>query len=392
MGLKIALFNDSFPPTIDGVANAMLNYATIINSKFGKAVVVTPKYPNVVDHYPFEVYRYASINFGSQIPYRVGNPFSPITISELNNRNFDLLHVHCPFASAVLAHELTIGRNNKKPMIFTYHTKFDIDLDRFVPNRQFNKISRNFILRNINNADEVWAVSEGAIESLRNIGYQGDVLVMPNGTDFKRGKASSDEIAELERMYRVTPDELIFLFVGRMMWYKNIKLILDALKIVQDAEIAFRTFFVGDGPDRPSIEQYAREIGIYEKTIFTGAIYDRERLRAFFSRASLFLFPSTYDTSGLVVKEAAACDCAAILTRGSCASEGVVDMVSGLLAEENAESCAKKIIGAVRTPGFLERLGKEAAEKVYLSWEDSVTAAYRRYEVVVDRFLKKQNN
>ncbi len=391
MELKVGLFNDSFPPTIDGVANAVLNYAQVINARFGRAVVVTPKYPNVVDHYPFEVFRFASLHFGGQMPYRVGNPFSPVTVTELKNKQFDLLHVHCPFATAVLAHEVTLGpKRSKKPIVFTYHTKFDVDLDRYITNRHFNKLCRRFVLRNIGFADEVWAVSQGAVESLRNIGYHGDVVVMPNGTDFRRGRAEPARVEEIERMYQLEPGERIFLFVGRMMWYKNLKLILDTLREVAAAGIAFRALFVGDGPDRPAVEHYAREIGLADRLIFTGAVYDRERLRAFYSRANLFLFPSTYDTSGLVVKEAAACDCASLLVRGSCAAEGVTDGVSGLLAEETVESCAQKIVEAANAPDCLQRLGKAAAEKVYLSWEDSITAAYQRYETVVERFARSK--
>ena len=40
--LNICLVNDSFPPEIDGVANAVTNYADIITRCHGKATVVTP--------------------------------------------------------------------------------------------------------------------------------------------------------------------------------------------------------------------------------------------------------------------------------------------------------------------------------------------------------------
>ena len=40
--LKVCLINDSFPPAIDGVANAVVNYGRIINSGLGTASVVTP--------------------------------------------------------------------------------------------------------------------------------------------------------------------------------------------------------------------------------------------------------------------------------------------------------------------------------------------------------------
>ena len=42
---SVCLINDSFPPVIDGVANAVTNYASIIQRSFGDATVVTPYYP-----------------------------------------------------------------------------------------------------------------------------------------------------------------------------------------------------------------------------------------------------------------------------------------------------------------------------------------------------------
>ena len=387
---KIGLFNDSFPPTIDGVANTVLNYANIINGRFGEPIVITTKYPNVVDNYDFKVYRYYSAKLSSEMPYRVGNPFSPVTIRDISKMKLDLMHVHSPFASSVLANEVSLFSRKKIPSILTYHTKFDIDIDRFVENEIFNAVARKFVLTNINNADEVWAVSNGTVESLRKIGYEGDVVIMPNGTDFKKGKASEDQIKEIDRMYRTENEELVFLYCGRMMWYKNIKITLDALRIIANCGIKFKMFFVGDGPDRPSIEKYAKDIGINDYLIFTGSVCDREKVKAFFSRANLFLFPSTYDTSGLVVKEAAACYCASALIKGCCAAEGVEDGISGILCDdETAESFAEAIIKAVKVPNFLQVLGNAAAEKVYISWFDSIREATKRYEIVLEQYQTK---
>lgn len=391
MELKVGLFNDSFPPTIDGVANTVLSYADIINKKYGTPIVVTPKYPNVTDDYPFEVYRYFSADFKRKVPYRVGNPFSPITITELKRRNMDIMHVHCPFASAVLAKQINNAHSakNKIPVVFTYHTKFDIDIGKYVSNPKMNKIVTKFILKNISFSDEVWAVSNGGAENLRQLGFNGDIRVMPNGTDFPRKKSAESSVKKLKTMLEIKDGIPVFLFVGRMMWYKNLKLILDSLKIVSDVGVDFKAIFVGDGADRAAIEHYSKRIGLEQKTIFFGAVYDRERIRTFFSCADLFLFPSTYDTSGLVVKEAAACDCASLLVKGSCAAEGVEDEVSGLLAEENAESCAKKIIEAVRGENAFKKLGEAAGLKVYFSWDDAVDMAYNRYEEIIKNFGRK---
>lgn len=70
---------------------------------------------------------------------------------------------------------------------------------------------------------------------------------------------------------------------------------------------------MGDGNDKSDIERYIKEINMDDCAFCLGAIYDRKLVRTFFSRADLFLFPSVYDTSGLVVKEAAACACPSLL-------------------------------------------------------------------------------
>ena len=168
-----------------------------------------------------------------------------------------------------------------------------------------------------------------------------------------------------------------------MMWYKNLKIIIDSLKILKNKGIRFRMLFVGDGKDRPAVEKYAAQQGLKGYVEFTGAIYDREKLRDYYSRADLFLFPSTYDTCGLVVMEAAACDCPSVLVKNSCAAETVEDNVSGFLCEENAYSCAKTIAKAVSDLDHLKQVGKNASDMVYYSWEDAVDVAYKRYEEIV---------
>lgn len=383
MKLKIGLLNDSFPPTIDGVAGATKAYADVINAGLGEAVVIVPKYPNVIDDYDYKVYRYHSVPSDRLIGYRAGNPFSPKIVSELRNEKMDLLHVHCPFASAVMARVICSSKRSKVPMVFTYHTKFNTDIKTRVKIKQIQQIAHRFVLSNINHMDEVWVVSKKAAEDLCEFGYKGAYRVMRNGTDFKKGKATQAEIDEIDRIYRLQPDELVFLFVGRMMWYKNLKIIVDSMKILKEKGMRFRMFFVGDGKDRPAVEKYAEQAGLKCCTEFVGAICDREKLRAFYSRADLFIFPSTYDTCGLVVMEAAACDCPSVLVKDSCAAEIVDDNISGFLCEENEQSCAKTIEKAVSNIDRLKEVGKNAAKTVYYSWEDAINAAYSRYKEII---------
>ena len=46
--MNICLLNDSFPPQIDGVANAVLNYARTLTADGHLSVVAAPADPNAV--------------------------------------------------------------------------------------------------------------------------------------------------------------------------------------------------------------------------------------------------------------------------------------------------------------------------------------------------------
>ena len=142
--------------------------------------------------------------------------------------------------------------------------------------------------------------------------------------------------------------------------------------------------FIGDGDDRKEIEQYAEKCSIADRCIFTGAIHDRAELQAWYTRANLFLFPSTYDTNGLVVREAAACSLASVLIRGSCAAEGVADGRNGFLIEENLESLSA-CLSSLSTD-TMRRVGEAAGNELYLSWADAVKMAVDRYRIVIDRY------
>ena len=388
MKYNIGLFNDSFPPKIDGVANTVYNYASILSRLDVNCTVVTPKYPGIVDDYPFDVIRYSSTGVSKKLEYRVGNVVPVKTLGKLINKDFDLLHVHSPFVSSLVADEL-IKLNPGIPVVLTYHTKFDVELEKRLKVKSFLKVAKKFVLRNINLADEVWVVSEGAVESLRAIGYKGDYRVMRNGADFKKGVSPAEKTAALKKSLNIAEDELVFLFVGRMMWYKNIKLILSALRLLPNT-LKFKMVFIGDGNDRQDIENHAKHIGISKKCIFTGAVYDREVLRDYYSMSDLFIFPSTYDTSGLVVMEAAATKLPAVLIRKSCAAEGVTDGRNGFLCEENEKSLKDAILRAVSDREHLTKAGENAQSEVYCSWEDSVRIANKRYEEIIENYKPKR--
>ena len=93
----------------------------------------------------------------------------------------------------------TLREYTGAPLVFTYHTKFDIEINRAVSSEILRAAARRSILNNIFACDEVWTVSKGAGENLRQLGYTGDYIIMANGVDFRRGRVTADACDEISR-------------------------------------------------------------------------------------------------------------------------------------------------------------------------------------------------
>lgn len=400
--MKICLLNDSFPPVIDGVANVVLNYAKILNQmKDCEVMVGTPYYPGAdYSSYPFPVKTYLSLDT-SEITggYRAGYPFPVKEIGDMAAFKPDIIHTHCPVNSCFIARSLRDA--SEAPIILTYHTKYDIDIRNTIPPLLQDDCIKALV-NNVSACDEVWAVSKGAGESLQALGYEGDFIVMPNGVDFPKGRCSDDEVRDAVKGYDLPENLPVFLYVGRLMNYKGLPMIIDALYDLAK-EKDFRMVFIGQGADSEILKKKIREYGLsYDertedsnvvshegpvkngKIIFTGPVRERNILRAWNTRADLFVFPSTFDTNGLVVREAAACGLAGVLIRGSCAAEDITGGRNGFLIDENKDSLAAFLKHACDHTDELHAVGEHAMDEIYLSWEEAVNKAAVRYREILE--------
>ena len=288
--MKVTLLNDSFPPVIDGVANVVMNYAKILQEeKLADVMVATPAYPGAEYHsYPYWVVPYQSFDTTKIVKgYRAGNPLDVKEIVTMKEFAPDIIHSHCPVSSTLLARTLRFYTD--APLVFTYHTKFDIDIAKAVKSKLLQKEAIHALVSNIEACDEVWVVSRGAGENLRCLGYTGEYRVVSNGVDFAKGRVAPEKVAKVTDSYDLPEGIPVFLFVGRIVKYKGLPLILDALAKLSQDGVDFRMVFVGSGPDEKEMKEKAASLLKPEQYIFTGAVYDREQLRAWNTRADLFL-------------------------------------------------------------------------------------------------------
>lgn len=383
--MKVCLANDSFPPQIDGVANTTLNYAEIINKNHGAAIVATPSYKyNEDEKYPFPIVRYPSIPLGKTVGYNAGYPFERKSMKRVIEFKPDIIHSHCPMISQLFCRELR--SLTKKPLVFTYHTKFDIDIKKCLKLKILQEALISIMVSNIEASDEVWVVSRGAGENLKSMGFKGDYVVMQNGVDIAKMPENPEIVKKLRTAYGLSdPNVPIFLSVGRMKWYKGHRLTIDALRMLKDKGFDFRMIFVGTGSDFDEIKRYAFQNGISEKCIFTGTVINREELRNHYFLADMFIFPSTYDTNGIVVREAAACNLGSVLIRGSCAAEDTENMQNSVWVDENAESLFTALLEICEHREKAREIGACAGRELYISWEDSIATAEKRYNEVIKR-------
>ena len=389
--LRVGIGSDAYYPTIDGGCLVARCYADIINEKLGEAIVITPKNPNAEDYrFPYQIYRYKSLfTFGEGYP--VGWPFKEVFANDVIDMNLDILHSHCPIATSYFFRR--INRKKRIPTVLTYHTKYEYDYEaRLKFNPALKARAYGMTLNNIKAADEVWITSEGTSKSLRNMGYEGDYIVMPNGCDLPKAVISENERMSIRRKHNIPEDVPILLFVGRLMWYKNIQMILDACKLLKNDGIDFRMIMLGIGPDEGAIKKYTRKLALDDRVIFTGQIKNRKDIQIYYGAADLLVFPSTFDTNGLVVREAAACATPSILVEGSCASEGIIDAETGFLCLETPHSLYRKISNIIDNKDLLSRVGLNAQDDIYISWDESVKNAFERYRIVIDKFNSKPHS
>jgi 1,2-diacylglycerol 3-alpha-glucosyltransferase len=380
-------FNESFPPIIDGVANVVKNYAYWMNKKYGSSYVITPKHPKAEDNYDFKVLRYSSIKVPTRSEYRFGLPkMDAVFWRELKKIPFDIVHAHCPFGSGFAAK--SIAKKRGIPFVATFHSKFRDDFKGMLKADILVDSMLLKVAEFYESADEVWCVNEASIETLREYGYRGSVQVMGNGSDIDIRYRSDEIEREVNEKFALDPDKPLFMFIGQHIWQKNLKMIIDSLKIVNDKGYAFNMLFVGDGPKRADMEEMVREAGLQNQVKFAGRIHDRNVIAKIYLRSCGLLFPSLYDNSSLVIKEAAACGCPAVFVKGSTTSQGITGQ-DGFLIENTPGSLADTVEFIIKNPEKAREIGENARKTVYRSWEDIVDAAYERYLYLID--LKKTN-
>jgi glycosyltransferase involved in cell wall biosynthesis len=184
----------------------------------------------------------------------------------------------------------------------------------------------------------------------------------------------------------------MLLYVGQLDYKKNLRMTVEAASLLHRHGRAFQLVFAGQGKDKKKLAELAAQEGIKQMT-FTGHITDRELLDGLYMAASLFVFPSLYDTSGLVVREAAVMGTPSIVVENTAPAEVVTGGVNGLVCSNDPASLCNSIEHYLFELSETERVSmrKEAQSSIPLPWEKVIAEVQRRYGEIEQRGRRSQH-
>ena len=386
--ITIGLFIDTFFPMIDGVTMVVDNYAKRL-TKYANVIVFAPEYPKAQyddSKFLYKVVRCKSVKMPI-IDYSLPMPkIDKKFMHELNNTKLDIVHIHSPFTIGKIGVEY--AKKNNVPAIATMHSQYKKDFLRAVKFEPLANLLTKVIIRQYNKCDECWAVnSEIAKIYYEEYKYKKLPKVMGNATDMKLVENMEQAKKLINEKYNISPDEKVFLFVGRINNLKNVFLIANSLKILKEKyNPKFKMLFVGSGQDEDELKSIIDKNNMNQDIIMCGKISDRELLANIYARADLFLFPSLYDASSIVQIEAASQKTPTLFVEGAATTATITENVNGFISQNNEKDFAEKINEIINNKALYDSVCENVYKDIYINWDSQVSKVFDSYmEIISER-------
>ena len=384
--LRIGVFMDSWYPDINGVIIVMENLMREMKD-YADITLVVPKTGSEKDdkNYFVNIIRIDSIPL-----LNTGYKLGMVDVEYLKYKkifkkyDFDIIHIHSPFALGRLG--IRIAREKNIPVVATMHTRWEFEFKKYLKSNLVAKMCVNHLIKSYNKCDNCIALNNSLVKVYKDYGYNGKLEIIHNGTDLKIVEDKDKSLKRINDMFNLNKEDIVFLFVGRIISIKNIFFILDVLKELKQREFKFKMIYVGDGPDYKSLSKKIKDYKMNDEVILAGKIMDRELLKDIYFRADLFLFPSLFDSSSLVQIEAASQETPTIFVEGSVTSDSVEDNINGFKEKEDIIMFADRIEKIINDKELIEKVKKTARKDLAQTWDIIAKETYNYYEKVIKEY------
>lgn len=309
--MKVALFSDTYPPEINGVATSCRTLHNSLLKHGHECLVVTTNpygFELALDH---DVMRLPGIRLRHLYDYRMAWVYNSGAMRIVREFQPDLIHIQTDYGIGQFGY---IAANKLKiPTVYTYHTMLE-DYTYYVTKGVFDRaakgILRMYMLHRAHTADEFIAPAEKTKEYMRSVMVDKYVSVIPTGIDFQAFAADNNPpeiIASIKKKYGLNDDEFVFVSLGRVAKEKSIDVLLRGYAIFKNEHPELKTKFVivGGGPALNELKELSQTLKIDDSVVFVGPI-NPDEIHYYYYLGDIFINASVTETQGLTFMEALA--------------------------------------------------------------------------------------
>jgi len=222
---------------------------------------------------------------------------------------------------------------------------------------EFYEVDACYLARKIERAKFIFCISDFCRSQLMKYcdpaGW-GKMHVVPLGIDTE----------EFRPVYREANLPLRIVCVGRLVPAKGQHILLRGFSRLRSKGHALQLIFVGDGPDRPSLEREVAEHALSNHVTFCGAL-NHDRAREQVAQADIFALASFAEGIPVALMEAMAMGIPCVSTIIAGIPELIRDNIDGLLVPASSvESFSSAIESLVLDQELRQRLGASARARV----------------------------
>jgi 1,2-diacylglycerol 3-alpha-glucosyltransferase len=379
--IRIALFTDTYLPTVDGVVTSVLTTRRQLEANGHEVVVFAPedsKRPQPREDGTIYV---RAKEFRSYPGYRLAM-FPGRETDLVKELDIDVIHIHG--VGFVGIKGLWASWHARIPRVSTFHTMIQDTLPFYSPfglNLHLLERGLRFYLRIfLRKTQGVVVPSRAVLNEILELSPRARIAdVIPTGVDparFHPGVSGRS----IRNKWGLNGHDVI-LHVGRVAPEKNLATLIRAFPYVQETNPDAKLLVVGAGPYLEKYYDMVRNEDLSGDVIFTGFVPDAD-LPKYYAAADAFAIASKFETQGLVILEALASGLPVAGANFRAIPEFVREGLNGHLFEPgDARGAANSILRCLASRDALGASARVTALPF------TVAACTRRLEGVYERLV-----
>jgi len=281
-----------------------------------------------------------------------------------NLNKFDIIHLH-GYRNFQNFFCYYYAKKHNIPYIVQAHGSLP-----YLNQKQLIKKSIDSIIgyRLLQDASRVIALHKTEADQYKKMGVaENKIEIIPNGIDLSEYE-SLPERGQFRNKYHIRNNEKIILYLGRIHKSKGIDLLIAAYsELFKDLKDSKLVIVGPDDGHLSELKNQTTELGIEDKVLFTGPLFNRDKLTAFVD-ADVFVTPKF---SGLPVTFIEACACGLpIITTTEGDDIDWINNNVGFVVEYSVSSISQSIVKLLQDDKLQSRFGNKGKDLVRneLNW------------------------